>query len=154
MTEIIILDIVKTPIGYILHRRQANYDTDSENESSDDENNLKEQPINNENNLKEQPINDEIINKEQPINNENNSKEQRTNNNLKEQQINTFVKTPDFITKGCTINPNNSNNKFFQYSIKISLYNKEIGKNPQRISNIKPFINNLNWNNINFLPTH
>ena len=32
------------------------------------------------------------------------------------------------------------------------MYNKEIKNNPERISKIKPFINNLNWENINFPP--
>ena len=34
----------------------------------------------------------------------------------------------------------------------LSLYHQEIGINSFRISKIKPFINNLNWNNINFPP--
>ena len=32
------------------------------------------------------------------------------------------------------------------------MYHKEIKNNPERISKIKPFINNLNWENINFPP--
>ena len=46
----------------------------------------------------------------------------------------------------------NKDNKCFQYSIIISLYNKEIKNNPERTGKIKPFINNLNWEDINFLP--
>ena len=30
------------------------------------------------------------------------------------------------------------------------LYHKEIGRHPQRTSKTKPFINNYNWNGINF----
>ena len=94
-------------------------------DSSDNENNLEKQPINNENNLKEQPIND-----------------------------NTYVEIPEWVrNKHCTINPKSNDNKSFQYSIILSLYHKEIGKNPQRIATIKPFINSFNWNNINFPPT-
>ena len=32
------------------------------------------------------------------------------------------------------------------------LYHEQIGRNYFRISEIKPFINNFNYNNINFLP--
>ena len=32
------------------------------------------------------------------------------------------------------------------------MYNKEIKNNPERIFKIKSFINNLNWENINFPP--
>ena len=66
---------------------------------------------------------------------------------------NVFIKTPDWIkNKKCSINPQNKDNKCFQYSITISLYHKEIKNNPGIISKIKSFINNLNWENINFLP--
>ena len=34
-----------------------------------------------------------------------------------------------------------------------SLLQKEIGNNFNRITKIKPYINNFNWNNINFSPT-
>ena len=65
----------------------------------------------------------------------------------------TFVESPDWIkNKKCTINPQNKDNKCLKYSLRISLYNKEIKNNPERISKIKPFINNLNWENNNFLP--
>ena len=63
----------------------------------------------------------------------------------------TFIESSDWIkNKKCTINPQNKNNKCFQYSIIIFLYNKENKNNLGRISKIKPFINNLNWENINF----
>ena len=63
----------------------------------------------------------------------------------------TFIETPDRIKyKECTINPQTKDSKCFQYSNIISLYHKEIKDNPERTSKIKPFINNLNWENINF----
>ena len=66
---------------------------------------------------------------------------------------NTFVESPDWIkNKKCTINPQNKDNKCFQCFIIVSLYHKEIKYNPERISRIRLFINNLNWENINFLP--
>ena len=54
---------------------------------------------------------------------------------------NTFVETPTWLSsKKCTINPQNNDDKRFQYSVTLSLYHKQI----------KPDVNNLNWNNINF----
>ena len=65
----------------------------------------------------------------------------------------TFVKTPTWLgPKKCTINPQNDDNKCFQYSVTLSLYHEQIGRNPFSVSKIKPFANNLNWNNINFSP--
>ena len=64
-----------------------------------------------------------------------------------------FIDTPEWIkNKKSTINPQNKDNKCFQYSVTLSLYHKEIKCHPERISKIKPFINNLNWENINFPP--
>ena len=66
---------------------------------------------------------------------------------------NRFIESPDWIkNKKCTNYPQNKDNKCFQYSIITSLYHKEIKNNPKRISKIKPFINNLNWEIINFPP--
>ena len=63
----------------------------------------------------------------------------------------TFIETPDQIkNKKCTINPQNKDNKCFQYSVTLSLYHQEIKCHPERISKIKPFINNFNRENINF----
>ena len=56
----------------------------------------------------------------------------------------TFVKTPEWLTpKRCVLNPNNEDNKCFQYSITLFLHHEQIGRNYCRISKIKPFINNL-----------
>ena len=65
----------------------------------------------------------------------------------------TFIETPNqIINKKCTINPQNKDIKCFQNSITLSLYHKQIKFHPERISKIKPFINNLNWENIIFPP--
>ena len=49
------------------------------------------------------------------------------------------------------INPENNDNKCFQYSVTLSLYHKQItGRNLFRVSKIKPFVDNINWENINF----
>ena len=66
---------------------------------------------------------------------------------------NTFIESPEWIkTKKCTINSQNKDNKCFQYSITIALNHQKVKNNPEKISKIKPFINNLNWDNINFPP--
>ena len=67
---------------------------------------------------------------------------------LKKLTINnsTFVETLKWINKKkCTINPQNNDNKCFQYSVTLSLYHKQIiGRNLFRISKVRTFINNLN----------
>ena len=102
----------------------------------------------NNNNLEEPKINKEI-------NNNNLEEPKITINNLEETTSNkkesTFVKTPEFFkTKKSNTNPHNNDNKSFQYSITLSLYHEKIGKNYNRVPNIKPYINNFNWENIHF----
>ena len=68
--------------------------------------------------------------------------------------INIFVETPMCIkSKRAVLNPKSNDSKSFQYSITPSLYYKEIGNNFNRITKIEPYINNFNWNNINFPAT-
>ena len=54
-----------------------------------------------------------------------------------------YADSPDWINnKKATINPiNKSDNKCFQYALTVALNYEEIGKNPERITKIKPFIN-------------
>ena len=52
----------------------------------------------------------------------------------------------------CAINPQNKNNRCFQYSITIALNYQKISNKPERVLKVKPFINNFNWNEINFPP--
>ena len=67
--------------------------------------------------------------------------------------MNTFINSPEWVkNKKCTINPRNNDNKCFQYSVALSLYHTDIKHHPERISKIKPFINNLNWENTSFPP--
>ena len=102
-------------------------------------NNLKEEPVIN-NNLEESTI-------------ENNSlKEQSTTNNTLKEST-TFIETPKWIyNQKCSTNPQNyKDNKCFQYAL-LFLFYKEIKYHPQSISKLKPFMDNLNWDNINFPP--
>ena len=50
------------------------------------------------------------------------------------------------------MNPQNNDNKCFQYAVAIFLYHQQIKSNLFRISKIKPYSNILDWNNINFPP--
>ena len=170
ITESILNDIIKRPIEYILHRRQSDYDTDSETDSdSEDEeivdseeiiNNISQHLINDtlkhqvnnilqkqsiSNNLKQLLINtllkQSIINeilKDSTISNEESfindilNKKPVNNNN-----VNTFVETPKCIKfKKTVLNPRSNDNKSFQYSITLYLYQKLIGNNCNKITKI------------------
>ena len=63
-----------------------------------------------------------------------------------------YIDSPDWIkNKRETINPvNKKDNKCFQYVVTVTLNHKEIKKDLQRITKIKPFINKYNWEGINF----
>ena len=52
--------------------------------------------------------------------------------------------------KKSTINQKNNDNRCLQYATTLALNFNKINKDPQRISKIKPFIENYNWNDINF----
>ena len=62
-----------------------------------------------------------------------------------------YIKSPEWvINKRATINPKNKDNKCFQYSITVALNHQNIENHPERISNIKPFVNQYNWKDIDF----
>ena len=62
-----------------------------------------------------------------------------------------YIESPKWLKdKKCTINQKNTDNKCFQYATTLALNFNDIDKHHQRISKIKLFINNYNWNNINF----
>ena len=64
-------------------------------------------------------------------------------------------KSPEWLkNKKATINPQNKHdNNCFQYAITAALNHENIGINLERISNIKPFMNQYNWKGIDFLHT-
>ena len=66
-----------------------------------------------------------------------------------------YIKSSEWIkNKGVTINPKNTkNNNCFQYAITAALNYQNIDHHPERISKLKPFINNYNWKDIEF-PSH
>ena len=55
--------------------------------------------------------------------------------------------------KRSIINPKNNDYKCLQYAITVALNHDKINRNPQRISNIKPFIEKYNWKDIDFPST-
>ena len=56
-------------------------------------------------------------------------------------------------SKKPTINPNNNDYKCFQYAVTVALNRDKINKHPQRVSKIKPFIEQYNWKDIDFPST-
>ena len=62
-----------------------------------------------------------------------------------------YIESPKWLKdKKCTINQKNTDNKCFQYATTLALNFNNIDKHHQRISKTKPFIDNYNWNDINF----
>ena len=65
-----------------------------------------------------------------------------------------YIDSPKSLKdKKSTINPINNDYKCFQYAVTLALYFDKIRKNPQRISKIKPFIDQYNWKDIDFPAT-
>ena len=65
-----------------------------------------------------------------------------------------YINSPEWLrNKKATMNPKNSDDKFFQYALTVALNYEQIKKDPQRISKIKPFIDQYNWKEIDF-PSH
>ena len=59
-----------------------------------------------------------------------------------------YIKSPKWlINKRATINPQNNDDKCFQYAITVSLNHQNIRNNPEKISKMKLFINQYNWKN-------
>ena len=54
------------------------------------------------------------------------------------------------INERATINPKNKDVKCFQYFITVELNHQNIENHPERISNIEPFIDKYNWEDIEF----
>ena len=49
-----------------------------------------------------------------------------------------------------TINPRNKEDQCFQYAVTVALSYGEIESHPERVSNVKPFVNKYNWRGINY----
>ena len=66
-----------------------------------------------------------------------------------------YTDSPERLkNKKTTINPKNDNDdKCFQYAVTVALNYEQIKKDLQRISKIKPFIDQYNWEEMEF-PSH
>ena len=60
------------------------------------------------------------------------------------------IDSPEWIkNKKATINPQNKkDDKCFQYALTVALNHEKIKDHPERISKIRPFIDQYNWNEI------
>ena len=62
-----------------------------------------------------------------------------------------YINFQDWIKKKkAAINPQNEDEKCFQYAATVSSNYDNIKWNPERVSNIKPFINKYNWEKLNY----
>ena len=62
-----------------------------------------------------------------------------------------YIDSPQWLkNKKSTINSINNDDKCFQCAVTLALHLDKIRKNPQRISKIKPYIEQYNWNHIDF----
>ena len=62
-----------------------------------------------------------------------------------------YIDSPKWVKdKKSTINPKNNDYKCFQYAVTLALSLDKIKKDPQRISKIKPFIDQYNLDNMIF----
>ena len=62
-----------------------------------------------------------------------------------------YIDSPKWLkNKKSTINPNNNDYKCFQYAVTLALNLDKINDHPERISKIKPFIEQYNWKYIDF----
>ena len=62
-----------------------------------------------------------------------------------------YIDSPQWLkNKKSTINPKNNDDKCFQYAVTLALNFNSIDNHPERISKIKPFIDQYNWKDIDF----
>ena len=60
-----------------------------------------------------------------------------------------YIDSPKWLkNKKATINPKNNDDKCSQYALTVTLNHEQIGKDPQSIKKIKPFIDQYNWKEI------
>ena len=65
-----------------------------------------------------------------------------------------YIDSPKwFKNKKSTTNPKNNDHKCFQYAVTLALNLDKVNSHPERISKIKPFIEQYNWKDIDFPST-
>ena len=66
----------------------------------------------------------------------------------------TYIDSPKWLkNKKATINPGNNDDKCLQYAFTTALNHEQIKSHPEKISNIKSFIDQYDWKGISF-PSH
>ena len=61
-----------------------------------------------------------------------------------------YIDSPNWIKKEkATTNPKNKDDKCFKYVVTVALNYEETKSHPERVSNIKPFINKYNCKGLN-----
>ena len=64
-----------------------------------------------------------------------------------------YIDSPEWLkNEKAAINPKNNDDKCFQYALTVALNYKQIKSHLVRMSNIKLFINQYNWKEIDFPP--
>ena len=64
-----------------------------------------------------------------------------------------YIDSPKWLKdKKSSVNPKNNDHKCFQYAVTLALNLDKINDHPERISKIKPFIEEYNWKDIDFHP--
>ena len=62
-----------------------------------------------------------------------------------------YIDSPKWLKNNkATINPKNNDDKCFQYALTVVSNHEQIKKDPQKITKIKPFINQYRWKEIDF----
>ena len=63
-----------------------------------------------------------------------------------------FIDSHEWVkNKRATINPKNTKDNYcFAYAITAALHHEEIGRDPQRITKLAPYVNNYGWKDIDF----
>ena len=57
-----------------------------------------------------------------------------------------YIDSPKWLkNKKATINSKNNDDKCFQYATTVALNHRQIKSHPERISNIKPFVDQYDW---------
>ena len=66
-----------------------------------------------------------------------------------------YIDSPKWLEdKKSAINPKNNDHKCFQYAATLALNFDNINNHPEKISKIRPFIDQYNWKDIDFPPTN
>ena len=75
-------------------------------------------------------------------------------NRISINKVGSYIDSPKWLKdKKSTINQKNNDYKCFQYAVTLALNLDKINDHPERISKIKPFIEEYNWKDIGFPST-